>query len=206
MKPWYLASAALLSAAAAQPAAATVLVYETNLGGAAEAPPNASPGTGSAMISYDDVARTMRVQVTFQDLLATTTASHIHVLASPAAATGAVVTQTPTFPDFPLGVTAGSYDRTFDMTLASSYNPSFLSGPVAGGSVAVALDYLLQGLADGRAYLNVHSAAFPGGEIRGTLLPAGAGAVPEPASWALMIAGFGVAGVALRRGRRALAL
>ncbi len=35
--------------------------------------------------------------------------------------------------------------------------------------------------------------------------PTGGGAVPEPASWALMIAGFGLAGAALRRGRPAVA-
>ena len=32
------------------------------------------------------------------------------------------------------------------------------------------------------------------------------GAVPEPASWALMIAGFGLAGGTLRRSRRAVAV
>jgi hypothetical protein len=33
--------------------------------------------------------------------------------------------------------------------------------------------------------------------------PGAAGPVPEPASWSLMIAGFGVLGAALRRSRRA---
>lgn len=46
-----------------------------------------------------------------------------------------------------------------------------------------------------------------GGSMRTTfLLHAAAGGVPEPASWALMIAGFGLAGAALRRrGEAALA-
>jgi hypothetical protein len=38
-----------------------------------------------------------------------------------------------------------------------------------------------------------------------TQAPGGGGAVPEPASWALMISGFGMAGVALRRRRAQVA-
>jgi hypothetical protein len=34
---------------------------------------------------------------------------------------------------------------------------------------------------------------------------ASVGGVPEPAAWALMISGFGLAGAALRRGRKAIA-
>jgi len=46
----------------------------------------------------------------------------------------------------------------------------------------------------------------PGGDAKGsvTIHVDSAGAVPEPATWAMMIAGFGLAGAALRR-RRALA-
>src|SRR5262245_55196782 len=110
----------------------------------------------------------MHVQVTFSGLTAGTTASHIHA-ATPNPFTGAagVVTTTPTFTGFPPGVTAGSYDRFFDMTLASSYNPTFLNGPIAGGSTAVAETYLFNAMRDGKAYLNIHTTAFPGGEIRG---------------------------------------
>lgn len=39
----------------------------------------------------------------------------------------------------------------------------------------------------------------------GALTPISSGAIPEPASWALMIAGFGVAGAALRNRRRVVA-
>lgn len=197
MKTWLLASVALLSVAAAQPAAAALLIYKANLTGAAEVPPAATPGSGFTVITYDDVLQTLRVQVTFQDLLGLTTASHIHVRPNDMATTGGVITQIPSFPGFPTGVNFGTYDQTFNMALATSYNPSFLSGPIAGGSTTAALAYLLDGLADGRAYLNVHTTRFPPGEIRGDLA-----AVPEPGTWGLMITGFGLVGAVLRRGYR----
>lgn len=179
-------------------ARAATIVYEAALSGPAEAPPNASPGTGLATVTYDDVAHTLRVEVTFAGLLGTTTASHIHIATVPFG-TGGVVTQTPSFSGFPLGVTSGSMDSTFNLQLAGSWNPSFLNG-AGGGSTATAESLLSSGLQNRLAYLNVHTTSFPGGEIRGFLIQA----VPEPATWALLLLGFGLAGAALRR-RPALA-
>jgi hypothetical protein len=76
-----LAAAAAVGCASA--ASADVFFYQAVLSGAAEAPPNASPGTGLALVDVDTTAHTMRVRATFADLLGTTTASHIHA-ATPA--------------------------------------------------------------------------------------------------------------------------
>jgi hypothetical protein len=93
----------------------------------------------------------MRVEVTFSGLLGTTTASHIHAAtATPGMGTAMVATTTPTFPGFPLGVTSGTYDQTFDMTLASSFKPAFITAH--GGTVASAEAALAASLADGTAY------------------------------------------------------
>lgn len=68
---------------------ADTFVFIQSLSGPAEAPPNASPGTGTSTITYDSTAHTLRVQVTFSGLLANTTAAHIHsATAVPGAGTG----------------------------------------------------------------------------------------------------------------------
>jgi hypothetical protein len=93
-----------------------------------------------------------------------------------------VATQTPTFTGFPLGVTSGSYDHTFDTLDAATYNPAFVAAN--GGTAASAEAVLFAVMAQGRSYLNIHSSVFPGGEIRGFL-------VPGPGSWAgIAFAGF----------------
>jgi CHRD domain/Secretion system C-terminal sorting domain len=143
-------------------------IYIATLNGAAENPPNASLGTGTATITIDATLNTMKVVCDFSGLSGTVTASHIHAATAAAnAGTAGVASQTPTFTGFPSGVTSGTYDNTFDMTLASSYNATFITNN--GGTASSAFTALKTAIADGKAYLNIHSSAFGGGEIRGFL-------------------------------------
>ena len=186
----------LLAAPAAQ---AAVFVYEATLSGPSEDPPNASPGTGWATVTYDDAAMTMRVEAEFTGLTGLVTNAHIHCCtADPLLGTAGIATATPTFPGFPSGVSSGSYDATFDLTDASSFNASFVTAN--GGTPASATAELFAGMDDGEAYFNIHSSSFPGGEIRGFLLPR---SVPEPGSLALLALGAAaLAGAAHRRRAR----
>lgn len=143
-------------------------VYFATLSSTGEA--NPSPGTGSTTVSVDTAAHTLRVQVSFSGLLGNTTASHIHACtAVPGTGNAGVATQTPSFTGFPLGVTSGTYDHTFDTSLVTTYNLAFVTAQ--GGTVAAAEAALASCIAQGRAYLNIHSTFGSGGEIRGFLAP-----------------------------------
>ena len=186
-----LAAALTLSTSAAQ---AIPITFVADLTQALEVPPTGSPGTGSATVVLDTTANTMHVDVTFSGLTSNTTASHIHCCLASPFETGAnvmVATTTPTFPGFPLGVTSGTYDMSFNLLDAGTYNPLFVtssfnpSGTIAGAEAA-----LVAGIEDGETYLNIHTNANPGGEIRGFLV-----AAPEPASLVLLgsaLLGFGL--------------
>lgn len=156
--------------------------FTASLSGAAESPANDSLGTGTADVWYDSVAHSLQVSVTFSGLTGTTTASHIHAAtALPGIGTAGVATQTPTFSGFPLGVNSGTYFNTLDLTLASSFNPAYVTAN--GGSVTNAEAALVTAMFAGESYLNIHSTYRPGGEIRGFLT-----AVPDSsATVALLI-------------------
>jgi hypothetical protein len=170
-------------------------VYEFSLDGPTEIPANASPGTGFARATVDLDLLTMRVEASFSGLLGTTTAAHIHCCDFMPDGRAGVATETPSFTGFPIGVTSGAMDHTFDMTLVGSYRAAFITAN--GGTVSGAFNALLAGMDSGMAYFNIHSNLFQGGEIRGL-----AELVPEPTSAVLGICGLGVVLATGRRARR----
>jgi hypothetical protein len=183
-----LVAAATLSAAGA---AQSATVFGANLLGSSEVPPNASTATGFAKLTV--LGDSLQVDVTWDALIGGVPgAAHIHCCTTPGTNIGVAVG----FPGFP-AATSGTYSHLFDLldpaTYTSSFRTTFGGGTAAGSEAA-----LLAGLAAGQAYVNIHDAAFPGGEIRGFTA-----AIPEPSTWAMMIAGFGLAGVGLRRRRSA---
>jgi hypothetical protein len=189
-----LLSAALSAFVVANLSQAGTITYVTSLSGANESPANNSAGTGAATVVYDNVAHTLQVTVSFSGLTGTTTASHIHCCtAAPLTGTAGVATTTPTFANFPLGVTSGTYNNTLDLTQASSWNPAFVTAN--GGTTATAEAVLATGLNAGTTYLNVHSSFATGGEIRGFLVP-----TPEPSTALLTL--FPAAALWLRRRAR----
>lgn len=165
-----LAVVALLVAGTAPAAHAAALSFMADLDGASESPPVASAGTGFAQVDIDAEAHTMHILVAFSGLTGTTTAAHIHAATAMAGTgTSSVATTTPTFAGFPLGVTAGTYEVTLDMTQTSSYSPAFITNH--GGTTALAEAFLFQSIVEGTAYFNIHSTFAGGGEIRGFLEP-----------------------------------
>jgi hypothetical protein len=174
---------------------ATFYVFDANLDGPSESPPNASPGTGFAQVTFDNVANLMTVNVTFSGLTGTTTASHIHAATlAPGTGTAGVATTIPYFAGFPIGVTAGTYNNTLDMTQSSSYNPSYITAN--GGTTASAEAALLSAMLADEAYLNIHTTTFGGGEIRGFLI-----LVPEPGVVSLLALGMAIPAIMGLRNR-----
>jgi len=186
-----IASLALAGFLAAPAMAAN---FSATLSGLNETMPNSSPATGFGTLVLSTDRTKIKVDASWQDLTGPTTIGHAHCCAAQGA-------NGPVAIDFlPPSLATGSLSRFYDLTLLSTYGGGFLAAN--GGTAETARVAFLAGLEGGGVYYNIHTAVFPGGEIRGNLA---AGAVPEPASWAMLIAGFGLVGAVMRRSRIATA-
>ena len=133
----------LLAASAAWPTAqAAVVTYKAALSSASEVPPVQGAGTGSASVNVDAASKEISWRVEYSGLSGAAAAAHIHCGAAAGANAGVAV---------PLG--AG----------ASWASPLQGSGKLT--------DAQLADLQAGKCYVNVHTAANKGGEIRGQLMP-----------------------------------
>lgn len=145
--------------------AATINLF-ASLDGSQEVPANASTGTGSAVITFDDVSKLLSWDITFSGLTGAATGMHFH---GPAAA----------------GVNAGVRVNVGGI--------SGLTSPSTGSTTITDAGWETE-LLSGLWYLNIHTATFPGGEIRGQVQ-----VVPVPAAAWLMLSGLAGLAVAGRR-------
>jgi len=161
-----LATGATLMAGAAS--AQTSVVMRTTLTGGEETPNQVLSGAvATAEVAVDPTSEEIAVTLRVFNLPNGSTASHIHV--GPKGVSGPVVI------DFPIGT-----GRTGDFTLQFRVHdgPAFHARPEIGIRT---FGDALQAIAGGNAYVNIHTSAFPGGEIRGQLSVADPNAPVFPA-------------------------
>lgn len=139
--------------------------YTAILNGESVEPPNPSTGTAEAVIIIDPVAHTMYVYVNFA-LMGITLQAHLHApTVTPLTGVAAPATTTPTLPEFPFALSFDAYEKTLDMTQESNYSPEFLAAN--GGTAASAEAALFAAIAEGRAYVDIHTDVYADGEVRG---------------------------------------
>jgi trimeric autotransporter adhesin len=126
-------------------ASAQVVELRATINQAQENPPTGAPGTGSAVMFYDVGTNKFDLVVTINGMTNNATASHIHEAA--AGVNGGVVTNLGGEP---------AYTRT-GSTLRATFRDVTHGGDP-------------RRLLRGEAYYNIHSAQFPGGEVRGQLI------------------------------------
>lgn len=154
--------------------------------------PETPTATGSGVVDfvYDTSTLKLQIDANWTGLSGITSVAHIHCCTAapgtnpltPAfggSATVGVAVTPGTLPGFPTGLSSGTYSREIDLGLDASFTGAFRTAN--GGTTATARAAVLAGMSDGRAYFNVHTDKFPGGEIRGFITR-----VPEPATLALV--------------------
>ena len=156
-----------------QPAAITVPVqfntgmhegdphnHRTHLTGDAERPvPNDSQAQGQAIFQVNDDGSAIGFKLNVANI-ENVTQAHIHCCANSEGTAGIVVWLYPSAP--PLQLIPGRSQGTL---AEGTITQSSLVGSLAGQPLSVLLDRIASGL----AYVNVHTSQFPPGEIRGQI-------------------------------------
>jgi hypothetical protein len=129
--------------------------FEAGLTGAAERPdPVVTNATGSAFFDVDGTTVRFRVEV---ENIQNVTLAHIHV--GTAAVAGPIVVEL---------FNAAGTPRSFT-SRAVLAEATFTQADIQAASGITTLDALLTAMAAGTTYVNVHTTANPGGEIRGQI-------------------------------------
>lgn len=175
----------ILAALAAALLANSALAASIDLVGTFAPEATGATGSGSLLLRHDDVAHTLLIDADWTGLSGTTTVAHIHCCTTtPGTGTAGIALGTGSpinLPEWPAGVTSGSYDRVIDLTDPAMYSATFVAA--SGGTAAGAELALINNLVSRNAYFNIHSSTFPGGEIRTFV-------TPEPTSGALLVLGL----------------
>jgi len=147
-----------LLAAASGVSARSNTHFEAHLSGGSEVPPNSSKAAGQAVFRVVDGGNAIEYRLIVASLDDLHMA-HIHL--APAGANGGIVVWL--YPSAPPAVhLPGTTNGVLAVGRITAAN---LTGPLAGQPLSVLID----AMAAGNTYVNVHTMSFPGGEIRGQI-------------------------------------
>lgn len=130
------------------------LNFRVPLSGDEEVPPVATDTTGMALLRVDREQTEIRYRLTIRDATDILAVAGAHLHCAPAGQNGPVVA-------FLAGQSAGGYDGTVEMR--ATLTDANITNVACGATVAE----LVQSMLAGQVYVNVHSTANPGGEVRG---------------------------------------
>jgi hypothetical protein len=151
----------------AQSALAHHFRYTADLKGSTVSPPSGSTALGHVVVIIDEDLHTMQILTEFNGLAGAVTEAHLHgPTAEVFAGTADIITPSPAPAGFPTGVTSGNYlSSIFDLESASTFDPAFVAAH--GPLVTDPMQAMFDALDAGKAYFDIHTSAFPNGEIRG---------------------------------------
>lgn len=152
------------SAEAAQPQPKTR--FSAFLRGFNEVPSISTMARGSFTSTLSEQGDALEYELSYSDLSSDVVFAHIHLGKS--RTNGGIMVflcQTPAGPD-PLGLAPMCVQ---DGTVAGVITADHVNGPSGQGITAGEFVEFIQALRGGAAYVNVHSATFSGGEIRGQI-------------------------------------
>lgn len=179
-------AAALTLAAAAAPAAT---VFTADLTGDQQVPRVVTGASGSAMLTLNDAMDALAYEITVMGVdVADFTGGHFH--SAPAGENGPVIFGF----QGPVGGPVDDVDG--DLMLvgdATGFTVSGVRDGAEGRNGMTLADDIATFLASG-VYINIHTTAFPSGEVRGQVAP-----IPLPAAAALLAGGLGLLWGAGRR-------
>jgi CHRD domain len=129
--------------------------------------PVSSVATGEFEARIDDSADTIEYEITYAGLEGTVTQSHIHFgQRSVNGGISAWLCETATNPSPSASTPACPAPGG---TVTGTITPLEIVGPAGQGIAAGEFEELVAAIRAGRAYANVHSSKFPGGEVRGQI-------------------------------------
>jgi hypothetical protein len=163
LRPIMIAATVAVAMVTGTASAADVEKFHAVLSGFSEIPAVLSEGQGTLDLRLDRSAKTVTYTLTFSNLSAPVTQSHIH-FGKVHVAGGVMVFFCTNLSNGPAGTPAcpaGGGTVTGTLTAAS------VVGPTAQNVTAGDFDALEDALETNSAYANLHTTAFPAGEVRG---------------------------------------